>query len=62
MLNTVFFVCSRLARFYVDVQELLLNEKEVQQLGRLWHDVSSFSNFMDTLRSNPFTLSGKGQM
>ncbi|XP_035527331.1 retinal-specific phospholipid-transporting ATPase ABCA4-like isoform X2 [Morone saxatilis] len=51
---------SVLARFYVDAQELLLNEMEVQQLGRLWHDVSSFSNFMDTLRNNPSLLSGRG--
>uniref|UniRef100_A0A671YFI2 P-type phospholipid transporter n=1 Tax=Sparus aurata TaxID=8175 RepID=A0A671YFI2_SPAAU len=51
---------SVLARFYVDAQELLLNETEVQQLGRLWHDVSSFSNFMDALRNNPSVLSGRG--
>uniref|UniRef100_A0A7N8Y7E8 P-type phospholipid transporter n=1 Tax=Mastacembelus armatus TaxID=205130 RepID=A0A7N8Y7E8_9TELE len=51
---------SVLARFYVDVQELLLNETQVKQLGRLWHDMSSFSNFMDTLRNNPSVLSGRG--
>ncbi|XP_073347052.1 retinal-specific phospholipid-transporting ATPase ABCA4-like isoform X2 [Pagrus major] len=51
---------SVLARFYVDAQELLLNENEVQQLGRLWHDVSSLSNFMETLRNNPSVLSGRG--
>uniref|UniRef100_A0A665X0R3 P-type phospholipid transporter n=1 Tax=Echeneis naucrates TaxID=173247 RepID=A0A665X0R3_ECHNA len=51
---------SLLARFYVDVQELLLNETEVQRLGRLWHDVSSFSNFMETLRNNPSMVSGRG--
>ncbi|KAM6920758.1 retinal-specific phospholipid-transporting ATPase ABCA4-like [Lycodopsis pacificus] len=51
---------SVLARFYVDAQELLLDEMEVQQLGRLWHDVSSFSNFMDTLRNNPSMVSGRG--
>ncbi|XP_051260057.1 retinal-specific phospholipid-transporting ATPase ABCA4-like isoform X1 [Dicentrarchus labrax] len=51
---------SVLARFYVDAQELLLNEMEVQQLGRLWHDVSSFSNFMDMLRNSPSLLSGRG--
>ncbi|KAK9538762.1 hypothetical protein VZT92_003912 [Zoarces viviparus] len=51
---------SVLARFYVDAQELLLNEKEVRQLGRLWHDVSSFSNFMETLRNNPSVVSGRG--
>ncbi|XP_068455300.1 retinal-specific phospholipid-transporting ATPase ABCA4-like isoform X1 [Clinocottus analis] len=51
---------SVLARFYVDVQELLLNETEVQQLSRLWHDVSSFSNFMENLRNNPSVMSGRG--
>lgn len=56
-----FLACPSLARFYVDAQELLLNETEVQQFGRLWREMSSFSNFMDTLRNNPFVLSGKGQ-
>uniref|UniRef100_A0AAQ4QIZ0 P-type phospholipid transporter n=1 Tax=Gasterosteus aculeatus aculeatus TaxID=481459 RepID=A0AAQ4QIZ0_GASAC len=51
---------SVLARFYVDAQELLLNETDVRQLGRLWHDVSSFSNFMETLRNNPSVVSGRG--
>ncbi|XP_070701839.1 retinal-specific phospholipid-transporting ATPase ABCA4-like [Pempheris klunzingeri] len=51
---------SVLARFYVDVQELLLNDTEVQQLGRLWHEMSSFSDFMDTLRNNPSVMSGRG--
>ncbi|XP_068604697.1 retinal-specific phospholipid-transporting ATPase ABCA4 [Brachionichthys hirsutus] len=51
---------SVLARFYVDVQKILLSETDVQQFGRLWHDVSSFSNFMDTLRSNPSVLRGRG--
>ncbi|XP_027128169.1 retinal-specific ATP-binding cassette transporter [Larimichthys crocea] len=51
---------SVLARFYVDVQELLLNETEVQQLGRLWREMSSFSNFMDTLRNNPSVVLGRG--
>ncbi|XP_075953776.1 retinal-specific phospholipid-transporting ATPase ABCA4-like isoform X3 [Anarhichas minor] len=51
---------SVLARFYVDAQELLLNEAEVQQLSRLWHDVSSFSNSMETLRNNPSVVSGRG--
>ncbi|KAM4552605.1 retinal-specific phospholipid-transporting ATPase ABCA4-like isoform 2-T2 [Odontesthes bonariensis] len=51
---------SVLARFYVDAQELLINDPEVQQVGRLWHELTSFSNFMDTLRSNPFAVSGRG--
>lgn len=55
-------VCSRLARFYVDVQELLFSDTEFQQLGRLWRDVAYFSNFMDTLRRNPSSVSGKGRI
>uniref|UniRef100_A0AAQ5ZUX9 ABC transporter domain-containing protein n=1 Tax=Amphiprion ocellaris TaxID=80972 RepID=A0AAQ5ZUX9_AMPOC len=51
---------SILARFYVDVQELLLNETEVQHLQRLWQEMSSFSNLMDTLRNNPSVVSGRG--
>uniref|UniRef100_A0A4W6FEQ1 ATP binding cassette subfamily A member 4 n=1 Tax=Lates calcarifer TaxID=8187 RepID=A0A4W6FEQ1_LATCA len=51
---------SVLARFYVDVQELLLNDTEVQQFGQLWHEMSSFSNFMDALRNNPSRVSGRG--
>ncbi|XP_074544605.1 retinal-specific phospholipid-transporting ATPase ABCA4-like [Halichoeres trimaculatus] len=51
---------SVLARFYVDAQELLLNESEVQELGRLWQEMSSFSYFMETLRNNPALLSGRG--
>ncbi|XP_069013979.1 retinal-specific phospholipid-transporting ATPase ABCA4-like [Embiotoca jacksoni] len=51
---------SVLARFYVDIQELLLNEREIPQFGRLWHEMSSFANFMDTLRNNPSAFSGRG--
>ncbi|KAM7400259.1 hypothetical protein PAMA_004793 [Pampus argenteus] len=51
---------SVLARFYADAQELLLNDMEVQQLGRIWRQMSSFSNFMETLRINPSIVSGRG--
>ncbi|XP_047223624.1 retinal-specific phospholipid-transporting ATPase ABCA4 isoform X2 [Girardinichthys multiradiatus] len=51
---------SVLARFYADVQDLLLNETEVQQFGRLWHEMTSFSKFMDTLRNNPSAVAGRG--
>ncbi|XP_034558386.1 retinal-specific phospholipid-transporting ATPase ABCA4-like [Notolabrus celidotus] len=51
---------SVLARFYVDAQELLLNETEVRQLGRVWQEMSSFANFMDSLRNNPSLLTGRG--
>ncbi|KAM9845375.1 retinal-specific phospholipid-transporting ATPase ABCA4-like [Aulostomus maculatus] len=50
---------SVLARFYVDLQELF-SDDDVQQLGRLWRQMSSFSNFMDTLRNNPLIISGHG--
>ncbi|XP_056149332.1 retinal-specific phospholipid-transporting ATPase ABCA4 [Lampris incognitus] len=51
---------SILARFYTDIQELFLNDTEAQQLGRIWRELSSFSNFMETLRSNPSLVSGRG--
>ncbi|KAK5889347.1 hypothetical protein CesoFtcFv8_015360 [Champsocephalus esox] len=51
---------SVLARFYVDAQELLLEEREVQDIGRLWHEMSSFSNIMETLRNNPSVVLGRG--
>eukprot|EP00066_Takifugu_rubripes_P008866 XP_003975387.1 PREDICTED: retinal-specific ATP-binding cassette transporter [Takifugu rubripes] len=51
---------SVLARFYVDAQELLLNEAEVQKLSRVWDDASSFSDFMETLRITPYVMSGRG--
>nr|XP_055058409.1 retinal-specific phospholipid-transporting ATPase ABCA4 isoform X1 [Misgurnus anguillicaudatus]XP_055058410.1 retinal-specific phospholipid-transporting ATPase ABCA4 isoform X1 [Misgurnus anguillicaudatus]XP_055058411.1 retinal-specific phospholipid-transporting ATPase ABCA4 isoform X1 [Misgurnus anguillicaudatus]XP_055058412.1 retinal-specific phospholipid-transporting ATPase ABCA4 isoform X1 [Misgurnus anguillicaudatus] len=51
---------SILARFYADSQELLFNDTEFQQLGRLWQEVSIMSNFMETLRTNPGLVAGKG--
>ncbi|XDV27110.1 hypothetical protein PO909_030696 [Leuciscus waleckii] len=51
---------SILARFYMDSQELLFNDTEFQQLGRLWHEVTIMSNFMETLRTNPELVAGKG--
>ncbi|XP_048020053.1 retinal-specific phospholipid-transporting ATPase ABCA4 isoform X1 [Megalobrama amblycephala] len=50
----------RLARFYMDSQELLFNDTEFQQLGRLWREVTVMSNFMETLRTNPELVAGKG--
>lgn len=43
----------------MDAQELLLNQKELQHLGRIWRDVASFSDFMETLRRTPSVVSGK---
>lgn len=48
----------RLARFYTDAQELLVRDPEVQQLRRLWQEASDFSNFMDTLRTEPGRATG----
>ncbi|KAG7277131.1 hypothetical protein CRUP_022594 [Coryphaenoides rupestris] len=30
------------------------------QLGQIWRELSSFSNFMETLRNNPYAVSGRG--
>ncbi|XP_061652253.1 retinal-specific phospholipid-transporting ATPase ABCA4 isoform X3 [Phyllopteryx taeniolatus] len=50
---------SVLSRFYGDILEMF-SDTEVRQLGRLWQEVSNFSNFMDTLRNNPAFVSGRG--
>uniref|UniRef100_A0A3P9LPF3 Uncharacterized protein n=1 Tax=Oryzias latipes TaxID=8090 RepID=A0A3P9LPF3_ORYLA len=51
---------AQLARFYVDIQELLLNQTDIQNYGRLWRELTSFSDFMDVLRRNPSALAGRG--
>ncbi|KAK7944340.1 hypothetical protein WMY93_000068 [Mugilogobius chulae] len=51
---------SLLAQFYSDFQELVLNDTEIHQLRRIWREMSSFSNFMETLRHNPSSVSGRG--
>uniref|UniRef100_A0A8C1ZZ84 P-type phospholipid transporter n=1 Tax=Cyprinus carpio TaxID=7962 RepID=A0A8C1ZZ84_CYPCA len=51
---------SILARFYQDSQELLFNDSEFHQLSRLWHEATIMSNFMETLRTNPALVAGKG--
>uniref|UniRef100_A0A8D3DFC4 ATP-binding cassette, sub-family A (ABC1), member 4b n=1 Tax=Scophthalmus maximus TaxID=52904 RepID=A0A8D3DFC4_SCOMX len=51
---------SVLARFYVDAQELLLDEPGVRRLGRLWREMSSFSDVMETLRKHPSAVAGRG--
>ncbi|XP_030623464.1 retinal-specific phospholipid-transporting ATPase ABCA4a [Chanos chanos] len=51
---------SILARFWVDAQELLLSDPEFLQVGRLWREFTVMSNFMDTLRTNPEQISGRG--
>ncbi|XP_047424587.1 retinal-specific phospholipid-transporting ATPase ABCA4a isoform X2 [Mugil cephalus] len=51
---------SILARFYADAQELLLSDEELLQYGRLWRELNAMSNFMDTLRTHPEQVSGRG--
>ncbi|XP_044032286.1 retinal-specific phospholipid-transporting ATPase ABCA4a isoform X2 [Siniperca chuatsi] len=51
---------SILARFYMDAQELLFSDPEFRQLGRLWREFNAMSNFMDTLRTHPEQVSGRG--
>ncbi|KAM8731034.1 retinal-specific phospholipid-transporting ATPase ABCA4a isoform 1-T1 [Acanthopagrus schlegelii] len=51
---------SILARLYSDAQELLLSDPEFTQLGRLWRELNAMSNFMDTLRTHPEQISGRG--
>ncbi|XP_048030796.1 retinal-specific phospholipid-transporting ATPase ABCA4a isoform X1 [Megalobrama amblycephala] len=51
---------SILARFWADAQELLFKDPEFLQLGRLWRELMDMSNFMDTLRTNPEVIAGRG--
>ncbi|XP_072275957.1 retinal-specific phospholipid-transporting ATPase ABCA4 isoform X2 [Pyxicephalus adspersus] len=51
---------SILARAYKDVQYVLLEKPEIQHLGRIWNELYTMSNFMDTLRTNPGKVSGRG--
>lgn len=50
----------RLARFWSDAQELLFEDTEFLQLGRLWQELMAMSSFMDTLRTNPEAIAGRG--
>ncbi|KAM6977694.1 retinal-specific phospholipid-transporting ATPase ABCA4-like [Aplochiton taeniatus] len=51
---------SILARFYSDTQELLLSDPEFLQLGRLWRELTTMSNFMNILRTHPEQVAGRG--
>ncbi|KAM9790018.1 retinal-specific phospholipid-transporting ATPase ABCA4-like [Neosynchiropus ocellatus] len=48
-----------LSKFYANIQPLL-NDTEFRQLGRLWNEIAAFSDFMDTLRTSPSLISGRG--
>ncbi|XP_077410492.1 retinal-specific phospholipid-transporting ATPase ABCA4-like isoform X1 [Vanacampus margaritifer] len=51
---------SILARFYSDAQELLFSDPKLLPMGRFWFEVRAMSNFMDTLRTHPDKVSGRG--
>ncbi|XP_078506456.1 retinal-specific phospholipid-transporting ATPase ABCA4 [Lissotriton helveticus] len=51
---------SILARAYLDVQHVVLAKPEMQHMGRIWNELHTMSQFMDTLRANPGKVAGKG--
>ncbi|XP_064227202.1 retinal-specific phospholipid-transporting ATPase ABCA4 isoform X1 [Aotus nancymaae] len=51
---------SILARVYRDFQELFMNAPESQHLGRIWTELCILSQFMDTLRTHPERIAGRG--
>ncbi|XP_054620922.1 retinal-specific phospholipid-transporting ATPase ABCA4a isoform X4 [Dunckerocampus dactyliophorus] len=51
---------SILARFYSDAQELLFSDPKLLPMGRLWSEVRAMSHLMDTLRTRPELVSGRG--
>ncbi|XP_028288502.1 retinal-specific phospholipid-transporting ATPase ABCA4a [Parambassis ranga] len=51
---------SILARLYSDAEEFFFRDPELLQFGRLWRQLNSMSNFMDTLRTHPEQVSGRG--
>ncbi|OPJ77309.1 retinal-specific ATP-binding cassette transporter isoform D [Patagioenas fasciata monilis] len=51
---------SILARVYKDAQELLLAAPEIQGLGRIWEELIIMTQFMETMRTNPERIAGRG--
>ncbi|KAM5322049.1 retinal-specific phospholipid-transporting ATPase ABCA4 isoform 2-T2 [Glossophaga mutica] len=51
---------SILARVYRDFQELIMNAPESQQLGHVWTELCTLSQLMDTLRTHPEKIAGRG--
>ncbi|XP_009332142.1 PREDICTED: retinal-specific ATP-binding cassette transporter [Pygoscelis adeliae] len=51
---------SILARVYKDAQELLLEAPEIHDLGRIWEELSVMTQFMETMRTNPERIAGRG--
>ncbi|KFV67554.1 Retinal-specific ATP-binding cassette transporter, partial [Dryobates pubescens] len=51
---------SILARVYKDAQELLLEAPEMRDLGRIWEELIMVTQFMETMRTNPERIAGRG--
>uniref|UniRef100_A0A663DNF0 P-type phospholipid transporter n=1 Tax=Aquila chrysaetos chrysaetos TaxID=223781 RepID=A0A663DNF0_AQUCH len=51
---------SILARVYRDAQELLLEAPEIRDLGRIWEELIIMTQFMETMRTNPERIAGRG--
>ncbi|OWK64540.1 Retinal-specific ATP-binding cassette transporter, partial [Lonchura striata] len=51
---------SILARVYKDAQELLLEIPEIHDLGRIWEELIIMTQFMETMRTNPERIAGRG--
>uniref|UniRef100_A0A8C5L437 P-type phospholipid transporter n=2 Tax=Jaculus jaculus TaxID=51337 RepID=A0A8C5L437_JACJA len=51
---------SILARVYRDFQELLMDTPESQHLGQVWTELRSLSQLLDTLRTHPERVAGRG--
>uniref|UniRef100_I3LWC8 ATP binding cassette subfamily A member 4 n=1 Tax=Ictidomys tridecemlineatus TaxID=43179 RepID=I3LWC8_ICTTR len=51
---------SILARVYRDFQELLMNAPESQHFGQIWIELRTLSQLMDTLRTHPERIAGRG--
>ncbi|XP_009288758.1 PREDICTED: retinal-specific ATP-binding cassette transporter [Aptenodytes forsteri] len=51
---------SILARVYKDAQELLLEAPEIRDLGRIWEELTIMTQFMETMRTNPERIAGRG--
>ncbi|KAM4805394.1 retinal-specific phospholipid-transporting ATPase ABCA4 [Urocitellus parryii] len=51
---------SILAKVYRDFQELLMNAPESQHFGQIWIELRTLSQLMDTLRTHPERIAGRG--
>ncbi|XP_027642334.2 retinal-specific phospholipid-transporting ATPase ABCA4 isoform X1 [Falco peregrinus] len=51
---------SILARVYKDAQELLLEAPAIRDLGRIWEELVIMTQFMETIRTNPERIAGRG--